>query len=140
MSEVELTEQLDQAVEAVLRYEPPAPSVDPQIAELATIAAELRDLPREDFKAKLKEKLRMEAAGAAMASPENAVEPAPAKETPSPREDLLMVTPYVIVSDVHQEIKFIEQVFGAEGKIHGLGSKGGFHSEFRIGDSLLMIG
>jgi uncharacterized glyoxalase superfamily protein PhnB len=140
MSEVELTEQLDQAVEAVLRHEAPAPSQNPQIAELATIAAELRDLPRQDFKAKLKTELQMEAAGLARTSSENAVEPASSKKTSGSREDLLMVTPYVIVSDVHQEIKFIEQVFGAEGKIHGLGSKGGFHSEFRIGDSLLMIG
>src|SRR5262249_5146782 len=38
------------------------------------------------------------------------------------------------------QIGFIKQVFDAEGKVYGLGSQGGFHSEYRIGDSMLMIG
>ena len=50
------------------------------------------------------------------------------------------VTPYVVVADVHRQIDFIKEVFGAKGKIYGLGSQGGYHSEYRIGDSLLMIG
>jgi len=41
---------------------------------------------------------------------------------------------------VHQEIAFIKEVFDAEGRLYGLGSQGGFHSEYRIGDSMLMIG
>jgi uncharacterized glyoxalase superfamily protein PhnB len=41
---------------------------------------------------------------------------------------------------VHQVIDFVETVFGAEGKIYGMGSEGGIHSEFRIGESMLMIG
>src|SRR5207244_2161380 len=56
------------------------------------------------------------------------------------REGYRMVTPYLVVSDVHQEIDFLKKVFDAEGKVYGLGSKGGFHSEYRIGDSMLMIG
>jgi PhnB protein len=50
------------------------------------------------------------------------------------------VTPYLVVANVHQETAFIEQVFGGEGQIYGLGSAGGFHSEYMIGDSMLMIG
>lgn len=50
------------------------------------------------------------------------------------------VTPYVVVTDVHRQIDFIKEVFGAKGKIYGLGSQGGYHSEYRIGDSMLMIG
>jgi uncharacterized glyoxalase superfamily protein PhnB len=50
------------------------------------------------------------------------------------------VTPYLTVPDVYQEIEFIQRVFGAEGRVHGLGSEGGYHSEYRIGDSMLMIG
>ena len=50
------------------------------------------------------------------------------------------VTPYVVVPDVHAEIDFIKDVFGAEGQVHGLGSQGGFHAEYKIGDSMLMIG
>ena len=56
------------------------------------------------------------------------------------REGFRTVTPYLVVSDVHQEIDFIQKAFGAEGKVYGLGSQGGFHSEYRIGDSMLMIG
>ena len=50
------------------------------------------------------------------------------------------VTPYLVVPDVHDEIAFITSTFGAQGKVYGLGSAGGFHSEYRIGDSMLMIG
>ena len=46
MNEVELTEQLDQAIEAMLRNSPASPSpVDQQVAELLSVAADLRDLP-----------------------------------------------------------------------------------------------
>lgn len=34
----------------------------------------------------------------------------------------------------------MKQAFGAEGKIYGIGSQGGFHAEYRIGDSMVMIG
>src|SRR5258705_7012854 len=50
------------------------------------------------------------------------------------------VTPYLTVPDVHAEIDFVTKVFGAEGRIYGLGSAGGYHSEYQIGDSMVMIG
>ena len=56
------------------------------------------------------------------------------------REGFRTVTPYIVVANLHEEIDFIEKVFGAEGKIYGIGSAGGFHSEYKIGDSMLMIG
>ena len=57
------------------------------------------------------------------------------------RKGFRTVTPYLVVMDVRREAKFLKDVFGAKGKIYGgLGSKGGFHSEYRIGDSMLMIG
>ena len=56
------------------------------------------------------------------------------------REGFRTVTPYLVVPDVHDEIAFITSTFGAQGKVYGLGSAGGFHSEYRIGDSMLMIG
>ena len=55
MSELALTEQLDQAIAAMLRDPDAPPGVaDPQIVELLGLAAELRDLPRKDFKARSK--------------------------------------------------------------------------------------
>ncbi len=136
MSEVELTERLDRAIEAMLRSPQSAPSIDQsEIAELLTVAAELAHLPRPEFKDRLRADLQNQAATLAESSEGN-VKPAP----PEIREGFRTVTPYIVVSDVHQEIEFIKKVFGAEGKVYGLGSQGGFHSEFRIGDSMLMIG
>src|SRR5438477_2657017 len=145
MSEVALTEQLDQAIEVMLRDREALPVlVGQQMAELVSIAAELRDLPRTEFKARLRVELEKEVS---MSTAKESVEVGDQssesrKQTQSPqiREGVRTVTPYVVVSDVHQEIDFIKKVFGAEGRVYGLGSQGGFHSEYRIGDSMLMIG
>jgi uncharacterized glyoxalase superfamily protein PhnB len=56
------------------------------------------------------------------------------------RERFHTVTPYLSVIDALGLIDFVKAAFGAEGKIFGIGSQGGFHSEFKIGDSILMIG
>ena len=139
MSEVALTEQFDQAIEAMLQSpDAELPVAAPQIAELLSIAAELRTLPRPDFRERLKGELEREMTMSAAAG-ESAEKPAPAKVNPI-REGFRTVTPYVVVQDVHAEIDFIKQVFGAEGQVYGLGSQGGFHAEYKIGDSMLMIG
>ena len=63
------------------------------------------------------------------------------KSAPSKiREGFRTVTPYLVVPDVHAAIGFIKEVFDAKGRIYGLGSQGGFHAEYKIGDSMLMIG
>ena len=126
MNEVELTEQLDQAIEAMLRN-PDAPSGDagPEIVELLGLAAELRDLPRKDFKAHLKNELEREIAMSTTAARETASKPARAKI----REGFRTVTPYLTVADTHREIEFITKAFGAAGRIYGIGSAGGFHAD-----------
>src|SRR3989440_2979958 len=129
MSEVALTEQLDQAIDLMLRDpDGSAPIVEHQIARLVGMVAELRELTRTEFKARLRAELERE------------VSMSTARQSPEKREGVRAVIPYVVVSDVHQEIDFIKRVFGAEGRVYGLGSQGGFHSEYRIGDSPLMIG
>jgi len=56
MSEVELTELLDQAIEALLRNPDASPAgTDPQVAELVSIAVELRSLPNAEFMRALRE-------------------------------------------------------------------------------------
>jgi uncharacterized glyoxalase superfamily protein PhnB len=137
MSEVVLTEQLDQAIEAMLRNPDASLASDPKLAELVSIALELRALPRADFKAHLKSELEREAS-MSIAAKEDRRSPRPA--TDSVRATFRTVTPYLTVADVHEEIEFVTKVFGAEGKIYGLGSAGGYHSEYRIGDSMVMIG
>jgi uncharacterized glyoxalase superfamily protein PhnB len=140
MSEVVLTEQLDLAIEAMLR-QPDAARPDPHslVAELISIAADLRALPREDFKARLKSDLErgiLTMIEEEMNSGNMVAEP----ETDPVRATFRTVTPYLTVPDVFEEIEFVTRAFGAEGKVYGLGSAGGYHSEYRIGDSMVMIG
>ena len=134
MREVELTEQLDQAIDAMMTAGGVAPAnVDERIAELLGIAVELRDLPRDDFKARLQAELEEEAV---MIS---ATKEAPRK-TEGVREGFRTVTPYLIVSDVHAEAEFLKQTFGVTGPILGLGTQGGFHAEYNVGGSMIMVG
>lgn len=56
------------------------------------------------------------------------------------RQGFRTVTPYLVVKEVEQVIDFVQSVFGAEGRIFGTGSEGGIHSEYKVGDSMLMIG
>jgi PhnB protein len=137
MTEVALTEQLDRAIDAMLRN-PDAPrgGASPAIVELLNLAAELRDLPRKDFKARVKDELEREISMSTTAARESAKKAARAKI----RKGFRTVTPYLTVADTHREIEFITKAFGAEGRIYGLGSAGGFHAEYKIGDSMLMIG
>jgi uncharacterized glyoxalase superfamily protein PhnB len=141
MSEVVLTEQLDQAIEALLRNpDAPLPATDPQVAELVGIAVELRALPRADFKARLKNELESEAALSELSDENESGDKLPHSKANPVRATFRTVTPYLTVADVHEEIEFVTKVFGAEGRIYGLGSAGGYHSEYRIGDSMVMIG
>lgn len=135
MSEVELTEQLDRAIDAMMAAGGAMPAdVDEQIAGLLGIAAELRDLPRADFKARLQEELEQE-----IAVMSTAVNAAP-QQTSAVREGFRTITPYLVVADVHAEAEFLQQTFGVSGHIYGLGSQGGFHAEYNIGGSMIMVG
>ena len=138
MSEAALTEELDQAIAAMLRSpDAELPVAPPQIAELLSIAAELRDLPRAGFKLRLQSELEGEALMSTRpGTGQSADQPAHSKV----REGFRTVTPYLTVADVHEEIEFVTRTFGATGTIYGLGSAGGFHSEYKIGDSMIMIG
>src|SRR5579872_3470668 len=50
------------------------------------------------------------------------------------------LTAYPIVQDVPAFVSFLSQVFGAQEKERTVGSKGGYHAEVRIGDTMLMTG
>ncbi|MDX6304355.1 MAG: hypothetical protein QOI77_1324 [Blastocatellia bacterium] len=139
MSEFVLIEELDQAVEAMFRNEDARPaSSDSQVAELVGIAAELRALPRADFKARLQKELKEVSMSLAIEEEKETNDMSPSDDPV--RSTFRTVTPYLTVPNVHQEIDFVTKAFGAEGKIYGLGSAGGYHSEYQIGDSMVMIG
>jgi uncharacterized glyoxalase superfamily protein PhnB len=122
------SEQLDAVVSALLaRRDAATPNAGAKLAQFARIAADLRDLPREDFRASLKAELER---SATMATP--AVKPIP--------EGYRTITPYLTVREAPELLEFLEQTFGAQLLFKGTGSAGGMHAEVKIGDSKVMIG
>ena len=113
MANLSLIEQLDGAVEAIIANpDAPIPSVDASVAALLRVAAELRDLPRADFKARLKADLERRAS-----MTRAAVKPI--------REGFHTITPYLIVQGAAELIDFVKQAFGAEELYRGTGTAGG---------------
>jgi PhnB protein len=126
-----LIDQLETAVEAMLRGERVAP--DATMGALMGVASDLRDLPRESFLARLGQELSQE--GDNMLATQDAIQ----KEV---REGFRTVTPYIVVKQVTAIAEFLKQAFGAEQTFAApeAGSGGGYHFEFRLGHSMLMVG
>ena len=129
MAKQSLSEQLDRAVTALLAQpEAALPEASPRIAALAKLAAELRHLPGERFRDRLREELEWEA------------KMSKAAETRTVREGFHTITPYIAVREAPELVDFVKRAFGAEGQVLGTGSEGGIHAEMKIGDSMVMIG
>jgi uncharacterized glyoxalase superfamily protein PhnB len=127
MAKRSLSEQLDEFVEAIIANpDAPIPAAPRRLAALLGIAADLRDLPRPDFKARLKTDLERRGW---MTTTVKYI-----------REGFHTVTPYISVERASELVEFVKQVFGATELFRGTGSAGGLHAEVRIGDSMLMIG
>src|SRR6266568_52989 len=113
MSEAPLTEQLDQAIEVLLRN--PAGAASPEnieLTELLNIGVQLMTLPREQFKTELRTEIEKEIS---MNTPVVAAPTVEKSTTANPvREGFRTVTPYLTVPDIYSEIEFITKVFGAE--------------------------
>jgi len=137
MSEQFLIEQLAEAIDAIVA---PASSGaiaftadEPVLQELATLASELRLLPRENFKSSLKEILRR----SATMTP-TGTERQQSSETST--ASYQTITPYLTVKRAEQLVEFVKDAFGATEVFRTIGSAGGLHAEVTIGDSKLMIG
>lgn len=126
-----MIDQLETGVEKMLRGERVTPGRE--TAALMGIASDLRDLPRESFLARLEQELNQE--GENMLAAQSAT----LKEI---REGFHTVTPYVVTKQVNAIAEFLKQAFGAEQTFASpeTGSGGGYHYEFRIGHSMLMVG
>ena len=124
-----LMDQLESAVERMLRGEPVMLAPDPAMGALMGIASDLRDLPRESFLARLGQELGEE--GEKMLATTHEV-----------REGFRTVTPYVVVKEVNAIAEFLKQGLGAVQTFGSPepGSGGGFHYEFRLRHSMLMVG
>ena len=103
MPERGLNEKLNQTIDAMLAYGGFAPVAgnEAKAAPLVRVAAELRGLPRENFKATLKAKLIRKTTMAGE-SAERAVEPQPT------------VIPRLCFKDSRRAIEFYQRVFGAK--------------------------
>ena len=129
MPERSFAELLDETIDGLLGQpssEPPAGQDD--LAAMARIAADLRDLPSPGFKARLKTDLERKIIMTATTALSYV------------REGFHCVTPYVVAGQGAEMIDFVKQAFGAQEMSRGTGSAGGIHCELRIGDSMLMMG
>ena len=122
MAKPSLAEQLDEAVGGLLASPAALPPLgDARVESLAVIAAELRNLPRAEFKERLKSDLQRRATMATVAEPVSAVH--------------TVATPRLTFKNVAKAIEFYKAALGAkeimrfehEGKIP--------HAEIMIGDS-----
>jgi len=126
MAERSLAEQLDEAVQGLLASPPALPPVgDARMESLLRIAAELRNLPRREFKARLKSDLRRRATMATVAEPVTAVQ--------------AVATPRLTFRDVTKAIEFYKQAFGAEESMRFDTGSGIPHAEIRIGESVITL-
>ncbi len=127
MPKPNLSEQFDQIVTALLASPAAvAPNSGRPLADVAGIAAELRSLPRQDFKTTLKAQLegRTVMASKPVAAPE-------AQQT---------ATAYLTMKDAARAIEFYKQAFGATEimRMNGPGESIG-HAQIRIGNTTIML-
>jgi PhnB protein len=125
MAKRSLFDQLDQAITAVLgRHPEPAPTQG-EIARLLQIAADLRDLPREQFKARLKTELERSSSMATITEPAAAIRTSAAAR--------------LAFKDPAKAIEFYKTAFDAKETFRFENEFGIGHAEIMIGDSIVMI-
>ena len=121
-----LADQLDQAVTQLLAARVvTVQSADPELLPLLHIAAELRQLPREDFKERLKADLGRSTSMATTTEPVSAVR--------------TVASPRLTFKDAGKAIEFYKQAFGAKETFRFENEMGIGHAEIMIGDSVIMI-
>jgi len=121
-----LIEQLDEAVQLVIGNPgAPLPRGEAGVSALVRIAAELRDLPREDFKMRLKLDLERTISMATTTAPLTATR--------------TFAAPRLTFKDPAKAIKFYEKAFGAKETMRFEGEFGFGHAEMVIGDSVIMF-
>ncbi len=137
MAERDRVEQLNQAVDALLARAGTAPArAETTVEELTRIASEVRDLPTDEFRSRLKSELSQ----AARAMKERKKTMTPTKVNPI-REGFRTVTPYMHPPGAARFIDFLKQAFDATEVFRYANEAGAImHAEVRVGDSLLEMG
>lgn len=133
-------EELDLAIDALLaRPRADAPAKIVRQATLVRVAAELRDLPSENFKLRLKSELVNKSEPLKMSELQEK-ENMSTKTVNPIRKSFRTITPYLQVMQVDEVINFVKEAFGGRELFRAPGGAGGIHAEMRVGDAMLMIG
>lgn len=148
MAERSNIDQLDDAVAALAEGRRKVlPNLAPELSALVEVAQDLVGLPRETFKAELKQQLiRRDVMSSPAPQNESTGEQAAkdsyagVKEDQMRRENRRAVTPYLTVHKPGELIDFVTEAFGGIEHFRATGSAGGMHAEVSIGDSVVMIG
>jgi PhnB protein len=121
-----LIEQLDEAVQGVIgNPRAPLPRGNAGVSPLVRIAAELRDLPRENFKMRLKNDLERSISMATTTAPITTTR--------------TFAAPRLAFKDAAKAIEFYEKAFGAKETMRFELETGIPHAEVVIGDSVIML-
>jgi len=121
-----LSEQLDAAVQVMIASPGASlPLVDAGVTPLLRLASELRDLPRSNFKARLKTDFERKSFMATTTEPMAAVR--------------TVAVPRVTFNDAAKAISFYEKAFGAQEIMRFDTGQGIPHAEIKIGDSVIML-
>lgn len=124
-----LAEQLDQAVQAMLDHPGAETSkVDSEISPLLRIAAELRNLPGDEFKARLKHDLQGERGRSLSGAAETRTAGRPA------------ASPHLTIQNASTAMDFYKRAFGATENMRLLGPGGKvIHAEIQIGNTPILL-
>ncbi len=120
-------DQLNRAIDAMLAKPDAKPvKIDASLAPMLQMARELRDLPRENFKERLKTDLERSISMATATEPIAAVR--------------ISAAPRLAFKDAGKAIEFYKNAFGAK-ETFRFETEGGIgHAEITIGDSVIMLG
>src|SRR5712692_5763315 len=135
-----LSEQVDEAVQAMLVSLQPRPEEKPDrnLPALTAIARELRLLPRVEFREALKSDLQRRTT---MNEGTAASGTAPAPAVHYLRPGLTSITPYIIMNKAAEFIEFLKAAFGAEEQLRVPTPDGKImHAEVRIGNGAIETG
>src|SRR6266436_4606934 len=140
-----LIDQLENAIQAMLprpdsRLVSPREDFDPSVAALLGIARDLRDLPREDFKVRLRTNLERSS------QMENAAKQAISSDASKQAETMPggyhTIAPYIIVPRAGEFIEFLTNAFAGTERFR-VGREPGseliMHAEVAIGNSIVEL-
>jgi PhnB protein len=137
MPDRSLSEQLNQAIDAMLAGSTQTESADPTLSALMAIADRLLDLPDDGFKMRLSDELQNEFERRPPMTASTRIEPAQSSATEFAA--VHTVTPFICVPEGARLIEFIKHAFdGEETNRHSHGPDG-FVAGLKIGDSDLLV-